>query len=226
MRSLTFIQISLFIVLCCGFATAEQTQQCSEFDIQVIAPDAELVDRTCAAALRAKSFLQGCHLVQSRPLVIRVRRDGPHSGLLAHFSLRNDEIVLPTPRFLVDILAKDSGYRAIPSEHLFNSFVVHEMAHAFFGRTRCGLETCRAGHEYIAYALQLESLPEEQRTLFLAEFPSRGNVEIGIFNDFYHDLMPERFAVDAWRHFSQPGFGCSFINDILLGQVTFPSEAE
>ena len=120
----------------------------------------------------------------------------------------------------------DSAYRAIPTDHLFDSLIVHEMAHAFFGNTKCGLETCRAGHEYIAYAMQLSSLPERSRALFLAEFPSRGNVDLNKLSDFYLDLMPESFAADAWRHFSEAAHGCSFIGDVVSGQVTFSSEFE
>ncbi len=226
MRTLVVIQLGLICILPSGAATAEQGTRCDDFDIRVIAPDTELEDQICAAVLRGKSLLESCHLVQIHPLVIRVRREGAQSGLLAHFNPQKDQIVLPPPRALAENLAKESAYRVIPTDHLYDSFVVHELAHAFFAKTKCGLETCRAGHEYIAYAMQLDSLPEKSRALFLAEVPSQGNVDFDKFSDFYHDLMPESFAVDAWRHFSEPGHGCEFIGDILSGEVSFSSDYE
>ena len=226
MRALNVIQLSLICTLGCNAATAEQSIECDDVNIRVVAPEAETADQICDLAIWTKSMLEGCHLVQNQPLEILVQQTGLIPGLLAHYSPQNDQIVLPPPQVLFEGLAKDSAYRALPQGHLFNSFVVHEMAHAFFAKTRCGLDTCRAGHEYIAYAMQFYSLEEGSRALFLANFPSQDRIHFGKFSDFYHDLMPESFAADAWRHFSEPGNGCDFIGKVVSGDVIFSTEFE
>lgn len=199
---------------------------CDAVDIRVIAPNTDLANQVCAVAVRAKSLLADCHLVQKQSLEILVQHDRGIPGLLAHYSPLNDQIVLPTPQSLIEVLAKDSAYRALPKDHLFDSFVVHEISHAFFAKTRCGLDTCRVGHEYIAYAMQMASMQESSRVLFLANFQSQDGIDFGELSNVYHDLMPESFAVDVWRHFSAPGNGCDFIGKIVSGEVTFSSEFE
>lgn len=220
------LQFSLICSLKIGAATAGQGTICDDFDIRVTAAESEIADQICDVVKRAKSLLDQCHLVQNQPLEILVQHKAVVPGLLAHFSPQKDQIVVPPPKTLFENLAENSVFRALPTEQLFDSIVVHELTHAFFVETECGLQTCRAGHEFIAYAMQLDYLPEKSRALLLAAFPSRESVNLSMFSDFYLDILPERFAVDAWRHFAAPGNGCDLIGDIVSGKVTFPSEFE
>lgn len=74
--------------------------------------------------------------------------------------------------------------------------------------------------------MQLNYLPERSRALLLAAFPSQYSVDLGKFSDFYLDIKPARFAVDAWRHFSAAGNGCDLVGEIVSNEVTFPAELE
>lgn len=226
MRMYSTLQFGLIIGLEFGAATAGQGKSCDGSDIRVIAPTAEIETQVCNVVARAIPRLERCHLVQNQPLTIRVQHEAVLRGFLAHYSLQKKEILLPAPDLLTEHLSPDSAYRVLPTDQLFASFIVHEITHAFFVETECGLETCRAGHEYIAYAMQLDFMPDDSRALLLAQFPTQDIVDFGKFSDFYHDLMPEEFGVDAWRHFAASGNGCDLIGEIMSGTVVFSPEYE
>ena len=83
---------------------------------------------------------------------------------------------------------------------------------------------CR--HEYIAFAMQLQSLSRRDRQALIDGLLSSSPVELSWFTDEQLHETPELFAANAWRHFSQPGFGCAFIKTIVAGETVFPSETE
>ena len=205
---------------------AEHRMACSSPDVIAVTQSREFAEMICVAVSRAKPILARCHLTQTHRLEILEQEAAELGGFMAHYSPRQDKISVVLPKSLHLTLADDSAYRAIPSDQLFESIVFHELAHAFFAKTECGLQTCRAGHEYIAFAMQLASLPSESRSGFLDVYPSESDVELADFSERNLDLAPERFAADAWRHFSSPDVGCEFIKTILSGEVTFPSENE
>lgn len=209
-----------------GSVSAGQHTECAESGLRVVASDAALADQICRIVSSVKPKLQGCHLVQGQPLEIVVRDGSTDSAYLAHYSPKKGQIFLFAPEHLTDRLADDSAFRALPLAHLFESIIVHELTHAFFARTICGQETCLAGHEYVAFAMQLESLPTRSRELLLDAHPAIATIELGWFDDTRLRETPDVFAVNAWRHFSQAKNGCNFLAGLLSGEIVFPSELE
>ena len=145
---------------------------------------------------------------------------------MGDFGRKKNEIGLLPPSDLVTVLNSESAYREIEADRLFDSIVVHELAHAFFSNTPCGLETCLAGHEYISFALQFWSLEAHDRYAIIEALPSSSLVGLEWFTNERLMEAPEVFAANAWLHFSQPGFGCTFVSKIVAGDAVFPSEHE
>ena len=214
--------LSLSLILTLAWSVPGIAAQCDGENVVVIAPNSELVARVCAVVERARARLESCELRQSRPLVIRVSDSPDQFELMGHFGTKKNEIGLLSPSDLATVLKSNSAYREIETERLFDSIVVHELAHAIFTNTPCGMETCLAGHEYISFALQFWSLEAHDREAL----PSSSVVGMEWFTDERLTETPEVFAANAWLHFSQPGFGCGFIRAIVAGDAVFPSEHE
>ncbi len=218
--------LSIASILTLAWSMPGVAAQCDNEIVRVFAPTSELVSRVCTVVERAETRLESCALRQSRALVIRVSDSPNQFELMGHFGTKNNEIGLLSPNDLAAVLSSNSAYREIDMEQLFDSIVVHELAHAFFANTPCGIETCLAGHEYISFALQFWSLEEQSREAIISALPTSSVVGIEWFTDERLTESPEVFAANAWLHFSQPGFGCGFIKAIVAGDAVFPSEDE
>lgn len=200
--------------------------QCDDPLVEIIASEELLAGRLCAVVERTKLQLERCHLAQVTPVVIRVTNDPHPTGLMGHFSMMGNRIELLPPGGIDKVLDAQSAYRKIPAEEFFDSIIVHELTHALFLETNCGLETCLAGHEYIAYAMQLDALSSESRKAFLEALPAEVPVDLAWFSSDRLHETPEVFAAGAWRHFAQPDKGCAFVGALLSGESTFPSVFE
>ena len=204
-------------------------QRCNDPMIIVEALDKGLAERICRVAVAAKAYHETCHLKQSRPVTIAVVDElltGRQSGFISLYRPQKDRIELTHPNDVTHNLSKDSVYRNLQPDHLYDSLIVHEMTHALLAKTYLGLQLGIAGHEYIAYALQLELMPAKTRQILLDAYPPRFELEFGAFDETYLARAPVRFATNAWRHFSMAGHGCTFIQKIIEGDVEFPSNEE
>lgn len=188
--------------------------------IKVDGADNAEVARICTTAARARPQMSECHLTQSRPLLIRLVDELTHPNVscMVQYDCRDDSISVTRPDALADILRPDSIWARIAPKALFDSLIVHELAHAFLDQTECAGIPCHADHEYIAYALQIDSLSPANRTRLLEGHRVRLPVDPMGLNDFTAAADPDYFAQGAWLHFSAPGNGCDFVRDLLEGR--------
>jgi hypothetical protein len=102
---------------------------------------------------------------------------------------------------------------------LYKSLVVHEIAHAYVDRTfRFDVPSVLV-HEYIAYTVQLATMPEPLRERVLASIPLpafQGASEITLT---YYALDPNAFGVKCYLHYRDPRNGDAFLERLLSGQV-------
>lgn len=225
-------RLSFVILIACGLSApvvSAEKLTCSVVAILASAPTQVERIQLCQIAARAKSYLERCNIVQPVPVEIAIVEnadDAKMTGYLGHYSPQEEKILLLPADDMKAAMADDNAFRMLPDDHLFASIVVHEMAHAFIVPTECGMRICRPAHEYISYAMQIDSLPEDSRDSLLSAFPATPDRDLSYFSMFLLEIAPERFAVEAWRHFSQPGNGCEFIESILTEDTQFPSEYE
>ncbi|WP_404362571.1 DUF6639 family protein [Marinobacter sp.] len=92
-------------------------------------------------------------------------------------------------------------FRMSMCHRMWQSFVAHEVAHAVaqanFRVSKPSLEA----HEYIAYVVQLATLPEALRQQLLAAFDNPAFQHERQISRVFLQLAPEVFAVKAYRHY-------------------------
>ena len=120
----------------------------------------------------------------------------------------------------------NSAYAGLSFDEFFKSLTVHEMAHVIFRHRLNGRRVSRATHEYIAYAIQIASVPTTVRAEFLNSFTREPPTDLSPFVDILLLMSPEHFGVLAYDHFSAPDNGCRILTGIVKGQVEFPTLEE
>ncbi|MBU3260230.1 hypothetical protein KPG71_09425 [Roseovarius sp. PS-C2] len=196
---------------------------CAGGDITVTAPTADSAQHVCDVARIARPQLQACHLPQTAPLRITVTDTLPpqHDRCLGLYDCREDVIGVLDTDALRQRVPPSSAFARLPPDILHDSLIVHEMTHALIfqklGQDSGGL----AANEYMAYAMQVEFLPEAMRQRFLATRSHTQPVTDDSINDLILKMAPDFFAIFAWQHFRQPDHGCALFDRLLTGSDPF-----
>ncbi|MCB1514436.1 MAG: hypothetical protein H6876_05000 [Hyphomicrobiaceae bacterium] len=216
------------VALAAADASADE-MQCPGAPTSVISPTKDLAARICAAAIWAEAFFVRCGLVQERTLSIDVVDRLTHPlGLpvIATFDATKWKIQISTYEAVQSIILPGSVYRMLPPRDVYDSLVVHEVAHAIFREHVHDLNIPVSAHEYVAYAIQIASLPPEARDTFLLGFPRQTPSGFGIFNEVYLAMGPLRFGANAYRHLFKDNMSCQTIRRIAAGEADFPLPLE
>lgn len=181
----------------------------------------------CKAASLTEQLLGQCGLVLRDRIHVEVV-DVPveNCGLTVFGTFDPDlkQVRVSSPNVCKALVKPDSMFHRVPAGALFESIVVHEMAHAFVVARRKGRRPIgRAAQEYIAYATQIRSLRDGDRAALLKDQAQQPVTDIRVFNDMVLFMNPDAFAVLAYRHFSEPGNGCRFVKALADGAIEFPS---
>ena len=192
--------------------------------VSVEAGSDALVEKICTGVARARPTLNACHLKQGAPLVIRVVNEMPRAiaGCMAQYDCRDESISVIAPGRLGALLVDGNIWKRIPTDALFQSVIVHELAHAFLDQTECPKTPCYADHEYIAFALQIDSLSSAHREALMDGNTIETPVDLMGLNAFIAAAAPAHFAQKSWLHFNSPGNGCDFVKDIVEGRSALP----
>lgn len=126
--------------------------------------------------------------------------------------------------FATFIASNPASLAGVPVSHasLYAGIAAHEMAHAIFAAASAPLELVPTAHEYVAYAVEMATLPAAVREAVATSDPSHSRSDLLVFSPFLLYADPDRFALAAWRHFNAPGKGCSVIRSVLDGAIHFP----
>lgn len=221
-RAVWCAAVLALLALLPGLPALAQPLPCERPSILVDTDDPDLRGRICAIALAALPRLEACHLTQTRPITFSLgaRPLNSNGTSLGVYHSKGGRIRLLTPTAFARAHDGSEFRGAVPEAEHFDSIVVHELAHALFDQSPCAENACRVDHEYIAYALQLQSLPDATRARFIASTGLSTPVDEDRFNDFLLAFSPSSFAAAAWLHFSTPGNGCDFVGQIVRGERT------
>ena len=130
--------------------------------------------------------------------------------------------VLP-PNCLEDQPGRASTFPEMSANVLFDSLILHELVHAYVDQTAGGRYLPRIAHEYLAYAIQLDALPPDDRSRILAKAGIAEQVELAQVNEAVLNLSPLHFAAMAWVHFRQEGGDTTLVRRILEGDLLLNS---
>lgn len=211
-------------VLCslCGPALSDEVT-CADGRAKVWTQHKELAARVCAVASDGIDQLTACNLRQTRPVRISIldRLEAANAECVGRYLCHAGRIEILSPKAMQDAIQPDSAYHDLPGMEVFDSFLVHELAHALIHQTLDGQSGSVAQNEYVAYAMQLASIPPETREALIAPYRKSEGVSLEELNGFILGFAPDRFAARAWLHFSEPQNGCDFVSRILEGTVLF-----
>ena len=185
----------ILLLLFAAAGTAAPRVVCRVEGVTLFSDQLEDGEAACEAAGTAIEFMRGHDFRADARLTISVV-DRPLTlhgvEVTGTYDSRRFHVEVPDFSQVQLMAQRHPPFRLPMSRALWQSFVVHEVAHA-------------VAHEYIACVAQLAILPEALRDRLLGSFnnaPFQHDREI---SQIFLELNPEVFAVKAYRHFvAQP----------------------
>ncbi|NMT63592.1 DUF6639 family protein [Marinobacter orientalis] len=105
---------------------------------------------------------------------------------------------------------------------MWQSFVAHEVAHAVAQANFQVPKPSLEAHEYIAYVVQLATLPEALREQLLEAFDNPAFRHERQISRIFLQLAPEIFAVKAYRHYVAQPDPQAFFQRLLNRRLSSP----
>ena len=210
-------------------AAADESWQCADPRVDVTTTSKTSAAIICDQAERARAFLATCGIEGSHPLSVRVTRDlvndpGWRKG--GDFDPATGRVrLLPSMSYL-----RVSKQKPVPTPAIARvmhaSIVAHEIAHGIFHERTAHLDLPDTAHEYVAYVVQFSTLPVELQKSLIEQAALPPVTNLFTFSYFLLIADPERFALNAYRHFHQTENGCGFLRRVLEGKVHFPPPSD
>ena len=225
--------IVVLVAALCGLASgpapaAPPVRACDTAGITVSAASPEEARMACDVAAETGARLGRFGLRLHAPVRIEITEhlDAAPGTCVALYSTEERKLqVLP-----VDCLegqpGRASAFPRMRPELLFESLIVHELAHAYMDQAAQERFLPRVAYEYFAYAVQLDALPEADRSRILAKAAVGPPVDFEQINDAVLNLSPLRFAAMSWLHFKREGGDAALVQRILTGKLLFNSLEE
>ena len=228
-RTAALLQLAGLLALADPLFAQGASQHCPGTAVIVQSADPLEAADICHAATMATSLLSRCGIARDLDLVVRLVEEVRHpcgAAVLGQYLANEDRIELTTFSGCIDSLGPDNAYRQIPLREAWRSLAVHEITHGIASCAARNKKLAPMAQEYIAYTIQILSLPVASRQKLLDAIPGKPPSGTSSFNELYHAIAPLRFGVDAYRHYSAMPDGCAFLNQVLRGEVEFPIEEE
>ena len=198
---------------------------CDGIPVTVSAPGPALADRTCRAATRAVRLLAQCGVKLQHPQRIEVKEAIPGSSdCLGVYHCGKNRIELLSPAAIEQMRSGDGAFHALPSDIYFDSVVAHELAHAAYDAVPCPYPDCLLTSDYVAYAMQVHSLPPAARKLFETDLSMENKISRYELSVVGLLMSPRSFARKAWVHFSQREDGCAYVGEMMRANFYLDTE--
>lgn len=215
-----YIYVAAFMLLLVSSFDAF-AMRCEGVDAQVVTPSAKLSSSICEIAKKTAAFMQEIGFETKFPLHITVSNKLKSLHLAPVYGLYNShenriEIIDLASHLSEHHTKKPFGIDM--TRELHNSFIVHEISHAYAHANAPKVGLSLVAHEYIAYIVQFSLLPSAMLRNILENHQVSAFESENEISALYFHLNPEYFAVKSWRHYSIPGNGRLFIDAILRGE--------
>lgn len=204
-----------------GFAQPLPAQQCTVPNISVIASDESTARSICDIAAKTDTRLRALGLQLSEPIQIEVTEtlNAPEDACVALYNPRLKVIqVLPT-ECLADQHGRAITFPEMSVQTYFESLIVHEMVHAYVDQTPKGPYLTTLAQEYLAYAIQIEALPEDVRDNVLAKAAIKEPVNFRDIRQSTLERSPVQFSALCWMHFKEAGGDALAVTRVVEDRV-------
>ena len=214
------------IILLSGHIVSAEEIRCGSHDIIVKYSSAADVTDVCEGVSDAIRFLEANGVKKKGGFTINIVQKIQTSlpiDILAKYNLKTNQIdILSLERFLK--LKKKTLFGLKIDSILYRSFIVHEATHAIVLQNIQSQQSSRAAQEYIAYTVQLATLPIEYQKKILERYQIDGFNNDEEINMVLYCLDPDSFAVMAYKHFLRAENGAAFYTRILNGELQLDEE--
>ncbi len=200
---------------------------CAETRVSVAADHADDVRVACRGVVGAIRFLAERGFIVREPVIIEVVASIdviPGATVLGIYD-PNADVVKVLARSAFSSGTVGDVVLGLPvDEALYASIFAHEVAHAVIHRNIGQQKLSPAAHEYLAYAVQLATLPAAYRERVLARFPGAGFSDLEQVSEIFLGFDPDRFAVKAYLHFRKLDDQDAVLRQLLAAFPTGSSE--
>ncbi|MBT8409505.1 MAG: hypothetical protein KJN93_07760 [Alphaproteobacteria bacterium] len=209
--------------MCAASAAKADPIACDTPLIVVVAASPDLAARVCRVAAEADAMLSALGLRHSRPVTIEVTPDLGVSaaGCVAYFHTGGAVLTILPPDCLEGEDGRLGPFPKLAAGPLFESLVIHELAHAYVEDSAAPDSLPRLVHEYIAYAAQLDYLSKPDRDGILRRSKADLPVDLAGFSEALLNFAPDRFAATAWLHLRAQPKPADMVQALLDGTARF-----
>lgn len=142
--------------------------------------------------------------------------------VMGTFNSRSFHIEVPSFSQAQLMAQRRRPFRMSMCQAMWQSFVAHEVAHAVAQANFQVLKPSLEAHEYIAYVVQLETLPEALRQELLEAFDNSAFQHEKQISQIFLQMDPEVFAVKAYRHYVAQTDPRAFFQRLLNKRLSSP----
>ncbi len=214
------------IGLCLASPLAGETLQCDDPLFQTSGDDLATLEQTCRAASEARQSLASCGVSLTRPVEIEVTEvvDSEFGPCIGLFHCGEDKIELLSPSAMSEVRDRTGAFAEVSDTAFWESVIAHELTHAAYDTIICPYSSCITTSEYAGYAMQVWSLPKDERERFGLGLDVQTIPRREAFSPATLFFSPDRFALLAWRHFEAQRDPCALMRRIMAGTEHFDSE--
>ena len=186
-----------------GTPRAETVTPCADGLPVEVAGAGRHAPEICRAAGVALDHLRALGLTPRQPLrIVLVEAAILHGGGLAYgqYDGGRDRLELMSPEAIAAQQPPPSQFGYAIDGAMYGGLVAHELAHAVAQQHRRSDKLGSPAQEYLAYAVQLASLPAALRERIVADAGVQGWEEGDTVSNIYLGLNVHRFAVKSYLH--------------------------
>ncbi|NNE81467.1 MAG: hypothetical protein HKN18_14465 [Silicimonas sp.] len=214
------------IGLCVAGQLAAEPFTCADPMFEVDGGDVATQTRVCTAASDARKSLKQCGVSLDRNIEIEIVKafDAQYNACLGLYHCGEDRIEILAPAELSAARDRDGPFELISDDAYWDSILAHELTHAAYDTIECPFSNCIVTSEYASYAMQVFSMPEDQRDLFGQTVTLRSKPSYDAITEVMLFLAPGHFAKIAWLHFQDREQPCGYMRMVMEGQIFFDRE--
>jgi len=224
-RRLPLRVLAALLLACSGVQATTDLRPCDGQPVEVEG-DSRHVDVVCAASVAALARLAELGLVPERPIrVVLVDAGIVYNGHLAYgqYDGPHERLELMSPAAIASQQPSPTLFGQPIDDVLYAGLVAHELTHAVAQQHMRADKIGSPAQEYLAYAVQLASLPDERREAIVAAAGVRGWEAGDTVSNIYLGLNVHRFAVKSHLHLYAHPERARVVETVLSsrGNVTF-----
>lgn len=217
----------VLISLLLAQGTHLRAARCAGGVVTVIADSPSDRDAACSGAEHAIAVLDGLGLPVLSPIVVHVVDEitlDHDASALGTFDPRT-HLVKGLARSAYSVGSAEEAVLGLPfDDELHASVFAHEVTHAVFHQHEARIPLSPAAHEYVAYSVQLTTLPVDHRRRILERFEVSPFTNVDQVSSVILAFDPNGFGIKAYLHFRDAADQHAVLRSLVSASRASPPE--